>query len=144
MDKASVIGEAIKYMKDLKERLRLLEEESNKRAAESVMIVNKPQLNSDDDSASCDESFDATNGSETLPHVDARVSDKEVLLRIHCQKQKGLLVKILDHIQRLRLFVVNSSVLPFGNSIIHITIVAQVNKTRVSTLNLKFGLLESL
>ncbi|KAF1873602.1 hypothetical protein Lal_00027640 [Lupinus albus] len=97
MDKASVLGDAIKYMKDLKERLRLLEEESHKRVVESVVI--------------------------------ARVSDNEVLLRIHCIKQKGILVKLLDHIQKLQLFVVNSTVLPFGkNSIIDITIVAKVNK----------------
>ncbi|OIW10886.1 hypothetical protein TanjilG_27832 [Lupinus angustifolius] len=120
MDKASVLGDAIKYMKDLKERLRLLEEESKKRVVESVVIVNKPQVSGDDDSSSCDES-------EALPHVDARVSDKEVLLRIHCHKQKGILVKILDHIQKLHLFVVNSTVLPFGkNSIIDITIVAKM------------------
>ncbi|KAK7252740.1 hypothetical protein RIF29_36912 [Crotalaria pallida] len=126
VDKASVLGAALTYMKDLKERLRLLEEESKKRALlECVVIVKKPTR--DDDSSSCDESLNV--GSEALfPHVDARVSDKEVLLRIHCQKQNGLLVKLLGHIQKLNLFVVNSSVLPFGknNSIIDITIVAKM------------------
>ncbi|CAL0311614.1 unnamed protein product [Lupinus luteus] len=120
MDKASVLGDATKYIKDLNERLRILEEDSNKRVVESVVIVNKPRVSGDDDNSSCDES-------EALPHVDARVSDKEVLLRIHCHKQKGILVKILDHVQKLHLFVVNSSVLPFGeNSIIDITIVAKM------------------
>ena len=129
MDKASVLGDAIKYVKELQERLKVLEEKSNKREVESVVIVNKPQLSSDDDSSSCDdESFEAGGGGgEALPHVEARVAEKEVLLRIHCQKQKGLYVKLLSEIQTLHLFVVNSSVLPFGDSVLDITIVAQVN-----------------
>lgn len=117
MDKASVLGDAIKYVKELKERLRMLEEEQNKnRDMESVVT-----LNSDDSSGSRDD-----DGKERLPRVEARVSEKDVLLRIHCQKQKGLLLKILVEIQNLHLLVINSSVLPFGDSILNITIVAQM------------------
>ncbi|XP_027348493.1 transcription factor bHLH18-like [Abrus precatorius] len=126
MDKASVLGDAIKYVKELKERLAVLEEQSKKTRAESVVVVNKPELSGDDDSSSCDESIDADGGSELLFQVEVRVSGQEMLLRIHCQKQKGLLVKILAQIQTYHLLVVNSSVLPFGDSILDITIVAQM------------------
>lgn len=124
MDRASVLGNAIKYVKELQERLRMLEEENK-------VMVNKAKLSCEDDidgSASREDE----EGSERLPRVEARVSEKDVLLRIHCQKQKGLLLNILVEIQNLHLFVVNSSVLPFGDSVLDITIVAQVtgqNKT---------------
>ncbi|KAK7406395.1 hypothetical protein VNO78_08019 [Psophocarpus tetragonolobus] len=119
MDKASVLGDCIKYVKELQERLRVLEENKN-REVESVAMVNKEGVSCDDGSDSCDEER------ETLPRVEAIVSEKDVLLRIHCQKQKGLLHKILVEIQSLHLFIVNSSVLPFGDSILDITIVAQM------------------
>ncbi|KAK7330901.1 hypothetical protein VNO77_25107 [Canavalia gladiata] len=130
MDKASVLGDAIKYVKELKERLAVLEEQGKKARAESVAVVlnNKPEFNGDDDSSSCDEGIDADSGSESPFQVEARVSGQEMLLRIHSQKQKGLLVKILDEIQNYHLLVVNSSVLPFGDSILDITIVAQMGK----------------
>ncbi|XP_027361511.1 transcription factor bHLH18-like [Abrus precatorius] len=129
MDKASVLGDAIKYVKELQERLRLLEEQSKNRDVESVVMVKKPQLSSEDHSDSRDD------GGEKLPHVEARVSEKDVLLRIHCPKRKGLLLKILVEIQNLHLFVVNSSVLPFGDSILDITIVAQMGTGYNLTIN---------
>lgn len=127
MDKASVLADAIKYVKELKERVVVLEEQSKKTKAESVVVVTKPENCSDDDCSSCDESVEAAGGSESsLFQAEARVSGKEMLIRIHCQKQKGLLVKIMAEIQTLHLFVINSSVLPFGDSILDITIIAQV------------------
>ncbi|XP_061371619.1 transcription factor bHLH18-like [Gastrolobium bilobum] len=138
MDKVSVLGDAIEYVKKLQERLRLLEEQRNKRAVNSMVIVNN-------DSSLC-ESFDAASCCEARPHVKARVLEKDVLLRIHCPKRKDILPKLLVEIQNLRLFVLSSSVLPFGDSILDITIVAQmgtgydlsindlVKKIRVATL----------
>ncbi|KAL2322896.1 hypothetical protein Fmac_027275 [Flemingia macrophylla] len=127
MDKASVLGDAIKYMKELKERLAVLEEQSKR--TKSVLVLNKPDLSGDDDSSSCDESIDTGHSVRSLFEVESRVSGKEMLLRIHCQKQKGLLVKLLAEIQSYNLFVVNSSVLPFGDSILDITIVAQMGES---------------
>ncbi|KAK7386330.1 hypothetical protein VNO78_26490 [Psophocarpus tetragonolobus] len=131
MDKASVLGDAIEYVKELKERLAVLEEQRKKTKEESVVILNKPDLSGDgdDDSSSCDESIDADSVRDSLFEVESRVSGKEMLLRIHCQKQKGLLVKLLAEIQSYHLFVINSSILPFGDSIIDITIVAQMGES---------------
>lgn len=126
MDKASVLGDAIKYVKELQERLRVLEEQNKNSHVQSVVTVDEQQLSYD--SSNSDDSEVASGNNETLPHVEAKVLDKDVLIRIHCQKQKGLLLKILVEIQKLHLFVVNNSVLPFGDSILDITIVAQVKK----------------
>ncbi|KAF7809979.1 transcription factor bHLH18-like [Senna tora] len=131
MDKASVLGDAIKYVKEMKEKLTMLEEQNKKRRVmESVVTVKKsPICGGDDDSSSSEENvINGVGEAESLPEVEVRVSDKDVLLRIHCQKHKGILVKILAEIQNLDLFVVNSSVLPFGDSNIDVTIIAQMGE----------------
>jgi len=121
MDKLSVLIETIKYMKELKDRLEVVEEQNKKPRKKSTT---KPCLCSDEDSSSCEDSDESNVGSPF--HVEARVLGKQVLIRIQCQEHKGLLVKIMVEIQRYQLFVVNSSVLPFGDSTIDITIIAQV------------------
>ncbi|KAK2410301.1 transcription factor bHLH18 [Trifolium repens] len=129
MDKASVLTDSIKYMKELKQRLEVLEEQSKKTEAESVVVMKKQDLCINDDNSSCDESIEgAVDAKESVLQVEARMSGKEMLIRIHCQKHKGVLVKIMTEIQSFQLFVVNSSVLPFGNSILDITIIAQVGE----------------
>ncbi|GAU50841.1 hypothetical protein TSUD_232180 [Trifolium subterraneum] len=130
MDKASVLGDAVKYVKELQERLKVLEEQNKNTTChvESVVTVNNgPQLSSDSSSNDESEAEAVSGNNEALgPHVEARILDKDVLIRIHCKKEKGLLLKVLFEIQKLHLFVVNSSVLPFGNSILDITIIAQM------------------
>ncbi|CAL5187745.1 unnamed protein product [Lathyrus oleraceus] len=153
MDKASVLGDAIKYMKELQERLKVLEEQNKNSTIESVATENEPQLiyesvARDKKPRVIHDSW-SDDGSESLSHVDARVLDKDVLMRILCQKQKGVLIKLLDEIQKLHLLVVNSSVLSFGGSTINITIVAKMetgyNLTRNDLVkNLRVAALKSL
>lgn len=128
MDKASVLAESIIYVKELKERLEVLEEQNKKTKVESVVVLKKPDHSiddddDDDDNSSCDESIEGATDSSV--QVQARVSGKEMLIRIHCEKHKGILVKVMAEIQSFQLFAVNSSVLPFGDSI-DITIIAEV------------------
>lgn len=125
MDKASVLGDAIKHVKQLQERVKVLEEQTKKRTVESVVLVKKSQVSADDDSSSCDENSDGGSDS-ALPEIEARVSDKDVLIRIHCGKQQGVVPKILNEVENLNLSIINSSILPFGNSTLDITIIAQV------------------
>ena len=118
MDKLSVLIDTIKYMKELKNDL----EEQNKKQKKKSST--KPCLCSDEDSSSCEDSNESIVGSPF--QVEARVLGKKMLIRIQCQEHRGLLVKIIVEIQRFQLFVVNSSVLPFGDSTFDITIIAQV------------------
>ncbi|XP_062101187.1 transcription factor bHLH19-like [Humulus lupulus] len=126
MDKASVLGDAIKYIKNLQERLSTLEERSAKKTVESVVFIKRSHLSADDETSSSDENFDS-NSSQPLPEIEAKVSDKDVLIRIHCEKHKGCLANILSQVEKLNLTIFNSSVLPFGGSTIHITIVAKMD-----------------
>lgn len=126
MDKASVLGEAIKYLKQMQEKVSSLEEEQNrKRTVESVVIVKKSQLSSDaEDSSSSDtgSTFD-----EALPEIEARFCERNVLVRVHCEKNKGVIEKTISEIEKLHLKVINSSALTFGSFILDITIIAQMD-----------------
>jgi len=121
MDKLSVLIDTIKYMKELKNRLEVVEEQNRKTKKKSST---KPCLCSDEDSSSCEDNIECVVGSPF--QVEAKVLGKQVLIRFQCKEHKGLLVKIMVEIQKFQLFVVNSSVLPFGDSTLDITIVAQV------------------
>ncbi|KAF3439132.1 hypothetical protein FNV43_RR17407 [Rhamnella rubrinervis] len=156
LDKASVLGDTIKYLKELQERVQLLEEQTKKKTVESVVFLKKSQLISSttgtdvDDSSSCDENSDhGSSDHRSLPEIEAKVSEKDILIRIHCEKQKGVVLKILILIQKLQLNVVNTSVLQFGNSILDITIIAQMDDEFSMTVkdvvkNLRQALLESM
>ncbi|WVZ21792.1 hypothetical protein V8G54_000336 [Vigna mungo] len=123
-DKASVLRAAIDYVKQLKEKVDELEKQGRKSAAETVILVNKT---------------DSINGNEysssILPEMEARVLGKEVLIEIHCEKEYGVELKILDHLENLHLCVTGSSVLPFGNSALCITITAQMDEEYEMTVN---------
>ncbi|KAF2296492.1 hypothetical protein GH714_040453 [Hevea brasiliensis] len=127
MDKASVLGDAIKYLKQLQDRVQTLEEQTKKKAMESVVIVKKSQLFCEDESSSSDETFSKGPVDEPLPEIEARICDKEVLIRIHCEKRKGVLEKTIAEIEKLHLSVVNSSVLTFGSSALDVTIIAEMD-----------------
>lgn len=125
MDKASVLGDAIKYMKQLQERVKALEEKAKKTTVESVVFVKKYEVSGGDGTGD----RDSSNGAavrEPLPEIEARFCDKDVLISIHCEKRKGVLEKIVAEIEKLHLSVVNSSAMTFGDSSLSITIIAQV------------------
>ncbi|CAK7355425.1 unnamed protein product [Dovyalis caffra] len=126
MDKASVLGDAVKYLKHLQERVKTLEEQSARKTMESVVFVKKTQVCVDDDSSSIDENTDGCCD-HPLPEIETRVSDKDVLIRILCEKKKGCLMKILSEIEKFHLNVINSRTLSFGNCTLDVTVVAQMD-----------------
>ncbi|OAY39385.1 transcription factor bHLH25 isoform X1 [Manihot esculenta] len=127
MDKASVLGDAIKYLKQLQERVKTLEEETKEKIIESVVIVKKSHLLfCEDESSFSDESLSKVFVNKPLPEIEARICDKQVLIRIHCEKKKGVLKKTVAEIEKLHLTVVNSSVLTFGSFALDVTIIAQM------------------
>ncbi|EYU39093.1 hypothetical protein ABFS82_14G100900 [Erythranthe guttata] len=118
MDKATVLGDAAKYMKQLQDKVKILEEQSKKTSIpsvnESLVFVKKHEQNSS--SSSSDESF---------PEIKARLCNKEVLITIHCVKRKGVVEKAVSMIEKLHLSAINTSVMSFGDSALSITVHAQ-------------------
>ncbi|XP_048129195.1 transcription factor bHLH18-like [Rhodamnia argentea] len=129
MDKASILEDAIKCLKELQHRVKALEEEVAAKTVESVIVVKKSQLATyDGTSSSSDQSSCNQNDQRlSLPEIEARVSGKCVLIKIHCEKRNGFVSKMIDEIEKLDLTVVNSCVLPFGSSTLDVTILAQMD-----------------
>lgn len=126
MDKASVLGDAIKYLKQLQERVKTLEEEIRKKTTETVVLVKKSQLFVDEDNSSSEENFSGVPSDEPLPEIEVRFSDRSVLIRIHCERRKGMVEKLVAEVEGLHLTVTNSSVMIFGGSALDVSIIAQV------------------
>lgn len=129
-DKASILEGAMKYMKQLEDKVKTLEEQVAKKKVESaVLFVRKTQIYADHDetTSSSDENFDSQSNNKPFPEIEARVSDKDVLIRILCEKNKGCISNIINEVEKLHLSVLNTNALPFGQSTLDITIVAKVN-----------------
>ncbi|KAF7052461.1 hypothetical protein CFC21_060554 [Triticum aestivum] len=123
MDKASVLGDAIKYVKTLQEQVKGMEEVARRRPVESAVLVKKSQLAAEeDDGSSCDENFEGADAG--LPEIEARMSDRTVLVKIHCENRRGVLVAALSELESIDLAIMNTNVLPFTASSIDITIMA--------------------
>ncbi|KAI8029690.1 Transcription factor bHLH25 [Camellia lanceoleosa] len=119
LDKASVLGNAIKYIKELQEHVKKHEDETKKNPVESIVCVKKSWLSEEDD-------FDMSC-TQVLPEVAVRVSENYVIVRIQCEKQNRFIAKIFSEMEKLHLIVINSSVIPFGHSILSINIIAQMD-----------------
>ncbi|CAO2829511.1 unnamed protein product [Amaranthus hypochondriacus] len=148
MDKTSVLGEAIKYMKQLKEKVKTLEEMAVKRNVESMVVVKKSQVIMDDESLGDDNNNDSSsivedtcgsgnrgdnpnNGNEEdnndpLPEIEVKISGQTILMRIHCQNQKGILTTIFAELDKHDINITSCSVIPFDTLALDITIVAQM------------------
>ncbi|XP_074558110.1 transcription factor bHLH18-like [Curcuma longa] len=131
-DKASVLGDAVRYVKDLQEKVKALEEQNMETTVESVVFVKKSHVSvNDDEGSSSDEN---NNGDEPrpsqlqpFPEIEVKVSRKTVLIRIHCENRKGVLIKVLSEIESMNLIITNNNAMPFLGSSINITVTAQMD-----------------
>ncbi|KAL6211893.1 hypothetical protein ACLB2K_017116 [Fragaria x ananassa] len=119
-DKASVLEDAIKYIKQLQEKLEILEEQTRVKKMETVVSVKRSHLIANGVNNS------TVSFEETLPQIEARFCDNNVLIRVHCEKRKGVVEKTIAEVEKLQLKLINSSVMTFGSSVVDVTIVAQM------------------
>ncbi|XP_020600208.1 transcription factor bHLH18-like [Phalaenopsis equestris] len=126
MDKASVLGDAIKYLKTLQDKVRTLEEQAAKRTVETAVLVKKSHISAEEENeaSSSDENF-AGDGSR-LPEIEVKLSGKSLLIKIHCENIRGVLVRALLEIQKLQLALVSVSSVAFAASSLDITVMAQI------------------
>ncbi|XP_038970553.1 transcription factor bHLH25-like [Phoenix dactylifera] len=123
-DKASVLEEAAKYVKQLEARVKTIEDQTAKRTVESVVLVRKSKLSADADGSSSS----GCPAEKPLPDIEAMLSEKTVLIRIHCKNHRGVLARLVSEIENVHLTVTNASVMPFPRSSIHITMTAKVEE----------------
>lgn len=125
MDKATILGDAVKYVRELQDKVKTLEkDDATGGTIQSTVLVKKPCRMPDDD----DVVASGSNGSlQQLPEIEARLSDKSVLLRLHCDNARGLLVKVLSEVEKMSLSITHTNVMPFPASTAIITITAKAS-----------------
>lgn len=135
MDKASVLGDAIKHMKTLQEKVKTLEEQIKKRPnTESVVFVKRYEVLAEVNESSSSNENSGGPIHDQLPEIEARFCGNDVLIRIHCEKKSGVLEKTLTEIEKLHLFVINSNCMTFANHALDITVIAQMDKAFTMTM----------
>lgn len=127
MDKASVLGDAVSYVKKLQERVKTLEDQAAKKTVESTVPLKKSRPGADGGRSSADGNFEGPAMAGGLPEIDAVVSERRVLVRIHCERRRGALLKVLGEMEKLHLSILNTSVIPFAGSSFYITVMAQAS-----------------
>lgn len=137
MDKCYVLSEAVNYTKQLQKRIKELENQNKDNKANPAIFKWKSQVSSN-----------KKKSSESLLEIEARVKEKEVLIRIHCEKQKDIVLKIHELLEKFNFTITSSSMLPFGASILVINIFAQMDEEDSMTMddlveNLRKYLLEA-
>ncbi|XP_027337130.1 transcription factor bHLH18-like [Abrus precatorius] len=134
MDRVSILKYAFDYVKYLQKRVKDLEEQNKKRKIESAVCfkMNKSNVSTVADDFSCKPDGLDTPIKICCPKVEARVLAKVVLIRVMCEKQKNIVPKLLAKLEALNLSIVCINVLPFGNSMLNITSIAQMGHGQFS------------
>nr|GMD53833.1 transcription factor bHLH18-like [Ipomoea batatas] len=127
MDKTSVLGDTIKYLRNLQDKVKNMEEQASKQTINSNVYVRRSQLLIEDEGSSYE---DSGSGEQSLPEIETRVSDRHILLRIYCEKHRGVLTNIFTEVDKFNLSVTNTSVSHFGNLALDITIIAEMEKEK--------------
>ncbi|XP_021848310.2 transcription factor bHLH19-like [Spinacia oleracea] len=122
MDKASILEEAINYVKQLEEQVKTLEEQNKTKIIESVVFVKRSRVSEQEE-----DELDHFSSNGALPEVEAIFYNKDVLIKIHCEKKNGVVEKLISYIENIHLVVINTSALGFGCASLHATIVAQMD-----------------
>nr|KYP36177.1 Transcription factor bHLH25 [Cajanus cajan] len=135
MDKLSILNNTIDRVKYLQNRIKVLEEENQKRRMESMTTLanKKPNVNVSDNF------FGISNGldrpSKTFPTVQVSISTKDVIIKVICDKRNGIVRKLLATLAIHNLSVVCSNVLPFGSYALNISIIAKVDRQFIMTMD---------
>ncbi|KAL9303540.1 hypothetical protein ACSQ67_020803 [Phaseolus vulgaris] len=138
LDKLSIIGKTIDYVKYLQNRVKDLQEQHSKMESIDCCRNNKSNVKI---------SQNSNNGLDdrlTFPKVDASVSGKDVIIRVTCEKREHIVTKLLSMLASHNLSVVCSSVLPFGTSTLNISIIAKAQHFGMAIDDLLKNLSEDL
>lgn len=129
MDKATVLEDAANYIQELQGRVKELEGLSGLKRnnmQESVISAKRSRLScSDNDGSSSNETNFEESSSPSTPEIEIRTSGCSLLIEIYSRKNCISLVKVLSEMQTLGLSVISSSTMPFADTSLLITVVAQ-------------------
>ncbi|CAN6291999.1 unnamed protein product [Urochloa humidicola] len=133
MDKATILSDATRHVKELQEKVKVLEAGgSSGRSVETrLVLVNRPCLHGtaamDDDGSPLPASPGTPTARDGLPEIEVRFSEKSVMVRVHCENSKGVLVKVLAEMEDLQLIIIHANVMPFLASTLIIAVTAEAS-----------------
>ncbi|CAN6349657.1 unnamed protein product [Urochloa humidicola] len=137
MDKATILSDAAKYVKELQQRLKDLEEAAAA-GSNTRSVKNKKPRNGggaavvvpdENGSPSTTTSASSTGPPRpALPEIQVRFSEKTAMVRAHCRSSKGVAVTVLAEVEDLGLGIVHANVMPFSACTVIITITAKVEE----------------
>ena len=107
--------------------MKTLEDQNATRTIESKVLIKKSKLSADDDRSFSNEFSNGCSSEEPLPEIEVMLSEKTVLVRIQCENQRGVLVRLLSEIEKVHLAVTNASIIPFLTTTINITVAAKAS-----------------
>ncbi|GJN28859.1 hypothetical protein PR202_gb17031 [Eleusine coracana subsp. coracana] len=130
MNKASILYDAIRHVKELQEKIKELEAGGrNGRSNETVLVVKRPCLHGA--TAASDGDGSSLSASSGTPEIEVRFSDQSVMVRIHCENGKSVVVKVLAEIGELHLGIIHANVMPFSASTLIIIITAKASEVKI-------------
>ncbi|KAL6643262.1 hypothetical protein ACP70R_021443 [Stipagrostis hirtigluma subsp. patula] len=134
-DRTAILGDVIRCVKQLQERVRVLEEEAQMWADGASVLVEESQhqqLHTTDDDvdevSSCKrcnslEGVEASRRRAAPPGIEVRMAERTVQVKVQCRNRKGAAIAALSELERIGLAIMTANVLPFAASL-HITVVA--------------------
>ncbi|KAK1440653.1 hypothetical protein QVD17_06482 [Tagetes erecta] len=129
MDKATVLEDAANYIQELQNRVKELEEASctkKKNKQESLITCKRSRLSSSDDNgSSSNEANFEDSSSPCNPEIEVRLSGCSLLVEIYSRTNCISLVRVLSEMHKLGLSVISCSTMPFADTTLLVTIVAQ-------------------
>ncbi|KAL0359976.1 UNVERIFIED_CONTAM: Transcription factor [Sesamum radiatum] len=127
LDKASLLEDAIKYLKALQERVNALEEEDQVvKKSSSMMNMDDHDYNSSAHNYNMGSTISTTTD-QSSAEIRARISNRHVLIKICCRKQMGFISRIPCEMEKMHLSVIDMRVMPFGGAALDITILAEMH-----------------
>ncbi|KAJ0904437.1 putative transcription factor bHLH family [Helianthus annuus] len=128
-DKATVLEDAANYIKELQNRVKELEGIKKKSMQESVITGKRSRLSSSDDNVSCSNEANLEESSKPLnPEIQVSMSGCSLLVEIYCWRNNISLLKVLNELKKLGLSIISCSTVPFSDTTLLVTIVAQMNE----------------
>ncbi|KAI7756260.1 hypothetical protein M8C21_011627, partial [Ambrosia artemisiifolia] len=131
-DKETVLEDAANYIKELQDHVKQLEGLlgiRRKNMQESVITGKRSRLSSSDDNGSCsnEPNFEESSYSPCNPEIQVSASGCRLLVEIYSSKNCISLSKVLSEMKKLGLSIISCSTMPFADTTLLVTIVAQVN-----------------
>lgn len=123
IDKASILIDAVEYIKELEKKVKNLETQ-NPKPIESAVLVKNTCISSEGGDLGCSSS----TAPKPLLEIEARLSGNKILISIHCESFKGLLVKVLSELEELNVTVTHTNLMHFARSTSFITLNAQMEE----------------